>query len=82
MKTVNVIHVSAMTSQVHNSRKKEFIYDNTDKINFDLVHPYYKNYRCKKKTCKCDIRKMCKGKWNKYQKDVFKHLHLKFKDTY
>ena len=51
-------------------------------INNSLKRPHYQDYRCKKKKCICSIPEMCKGRWKKYQKDVMKYMHLKFKDTY
>jgi hypothetical protein len=51
-------------------------------INHSLIRPKYQNYRCNKKECDCDIPKMCKGKWRRYQKDIFEYMDLKFKDTY
>ena len=53
-----------------------------DNINHSLIRPDYKDYCCKKKECNCNIPKMCKGKWRRYQKDILEYLHLKFKDTY
>jgi len=51
-------------------------------INTSLVRPQYQAYRCKNKECTCSIPEMCKGRWRRYQKDLMKHIHLKFKDTY
>ena len=51
-------------------------------INNSLVLPKYEDYRCQKKSCACSIPEMCKGRWNKYAKDLSQYVYLKFKDTY
>tara|TARA_Y100000004_G_scaffold81891_1_gene91886 strand:- start:6 stop:209 length:204 start_codon:yes stop_codon:yes gene_type:complete len=51
-------------------------------IDHSLKRPHYQDYRCEKKNCICSIPEMCKRRWKKYQKDLMKYMHLKFKDTY